>query len=309
MFASAYSTATGAALLVITVVLSTPGPQCGDYESPFENFAWSLAADGDDWPSGHAGPVWGRDERGALIVFRWNKGHERIGSLYTIREDGTDLRLLSPSSGDSALLGGNRIAYDTSPAVSPNGTRVAYATLRHSDELPGFLDIVTVALDGGDRRLITDDIEGNKRAPAWSPDGTRIAFLKDNYLHTMAPDGSDVRSIAEIPAVSEPPAWSPDGTRIAFRGRTAYGEEFALYIVGADGSNLARVADAAPAYLRDGLNNSPERVSGCDHGADPERGAPCSSARSAASSTSTSRSRRGGKRSSSAWTGSSPGLG
>ena len=35
---------------------------------------------------------------------------------------------------------------------------------------------------------------------------------------------------------------------------------------------------------RDGLNNSPERVSGCDHGATGERGAPCSSVRSAASS-------------------------
>ena len=40
---------------------------------------------------------------------------------------------------------------------------------------------------------------------------------------------------------------------------------------------------------REGLNNSPERVSGCDHGASGERGAPCSSVRSAASSTSTRR--------------------
>ena len=197
MFASAYSTAAAAALVVITVVLGTPGlPQCRDYESPWEQV-------GGWWSPGHAGPAWGRDERGALIVFRWNEGSERTGSLYSIREDGTELRLLSPSPGDARALGGKRIAYDASPAISPDGTRVAYATLRHSDEQAGFYDIVTVAPDGGERRLITDDIEGNKRAPAWSPDGTRIAFLKDNYLHTMAPDGSDVRSIAQILAVSE----------------------------------------------------------------------------------------------------------
>ena len=72
------------------------------------------------------------------------------------------------------------------------------------------------------------------------------------------------------------------------------------------GISTRRLPSAGP--IRDGLNNSPERVSGCDHGASGERGAPCSSVRSAASSTSTRRSRRGGRRSSSAWTGLSPGL-
>ena len=227
---------------------------------------WDRTADGSQWPTGHYGPAWGDTADGAVIVFRWNAGpyvppYERDsispwgfpGYLYAINEDGTGLTLLSPSGARGSRLGGERRVFDVSPAVSPDGTRAAYATLRHSEVL-GQFDIVTVSVDRDERQRLTEDIEGSERAPAWSPDGTRIAFLKDNYLHTMAADGSNVRGIvSNTLSRSEPPAWSPDGTRLAFRGADSSvefqfeaqesGEAWALYIVGADGSNLTRVAE------------------------------------------------------------------
>ena len=218
---------------------------------------------------GHHGPVWGRVEGGDVIVFGWDEGRPRFGgSLYSIRPDGTGLALLSPSIGDGRELGcygaplddgqlddgqldDYRVAFDTSPAISPDGGAVAYATLRQSVYPQGF-DIVTVALHSGELRRVTLGREaggggadrGTQYEPAWSPDGARIAFLEDGILHTMAVDGSDARSIAPgIRPVAEPPAWSPDGTRLAFRGWLPYDEFWALYVVDSDGSNLTRAAE------------------------------------------------------------------
>ncbi len=255
MFASASALAVAAAVAAM-IALPVLSPDCGGERTRSQNFAAepvSLANWGSEWNAqhGHYGPAWGYDGDDLVIVFRWSEGRRtRGGSLYTVREDGTNLTLLSPSVGDGNGIGGSRIAYDTSPAVSPDGTRVAYATLRHSVS-EGRLDIVTAALDGTEREQLTRDRE-SQHEPSWSPDGARIAFLWRGALHTMAADGSDVRNLAgELWAVPEPPPWSPDGTRLAFRESVT--ED--LYVVGADGSNLTRVAEGPlgrPAWSPDG---------------------------------------------------------
>ena len=218
-----------------------------------------------DWDrtKGHAGPAWGRTDAGAVIVFGWHEGLPRTGgSLYMIGEDGTGLTLLSESIGDYTWTDSG-IAYDSSPAISPDGTRLLYATKRYPYEL---FHIATTTLEeqervlglfggGREHRRLRPGRE-SQAAPAWSPDGTRIALLLDKNLHTMAADGSDPRSIAPgISGIYEPPAWSPDGTRLAFRGSARSWREVSLYVVDADGSNLTLIADGAegaPAWSPDG---------------------------------------------------------
>ena len=100
-----------------------------------------------------------------------------------------------------------------SPAVSPDGTQVAFSAL-------GDLWLHTI---GGDAERLTDDpwIEAD---PAWSPDGGRLAFASDRdgsldlYVRDLG-TGSD-RRVTEGAAATMP-AWSPDGSRIAFVGSAA----------------------------------------------------------------------------------------
>ena len=209
-------------------------------------------------------PTWSPD--GSVIVFGFN------GGVYTIRPDGTGLRLLA--GGATGVDDIDIFDRATSPSVSPDGTRIAYAAFRHNGWLPWDTDIwgidyrwdiVTSSIDGSDRRRLTrGEHEGvTYFSPVWSPDGTRIAFQSDQGepgtwlgIYTMAADGSDVRRVAHsVEAVGgmppSPPVWSPDGRSLVFRAEIGSdfmakhepgASESALYTVGIDGSNLTRLA-------------------------------------------------------------------
>ncbi|MDP9476105.1 MAG: hypothetical protein M3R38_10555 [Actinomycetota bacterium] len=88
-----------------------------------------------------------------------------------------------------------------SPAWSPDGAKIAF---ERGD------GIYVMEADGSAQKHL-----GAGSAPAWSPDGKRIAFVK-NTIYTMGADGSDERSLMELPSKCYEPAWSPDGAKIAF---------------------------------------------------------------------------------------------
>lgn len=167
------------------------------------------------WEGGkaQATPHWTQD--GSHIVF----GH--AGRIYVVDAKGSDLRSLS---GSFKPVGGfsQTKEIDFSPSVAPDGSRVAYTTLRYAEgELSEHsYEIATQALDGSDRRRLTFN-ESNDISPSWSPDGSRIAFISHRggapRVFTIAPDGSDEHIVAPSVEVShQPPVWSPDGKRLAF---------------------------------------------------------------------------------------------
>jgi dipeptidyl aminopeptidase/acylaminoacyl peptidase len=140
------------------------------------------------------------------------------------------------------------MAYASSPAWSPDGTKLAFASFR-----PGNYDVYVMNADGSGQTRLTAD-PGHEGAPDWSPDGSMIAFFSNREgranIYVMDADGGRQRQLTADPVGATTPAWSPDGTKIAFAGfRDGNGE---IYVIDADGTNETRLtANAALDFAPD----------------------------------------------------------
>ena len=195
-------------------------------------------------------PKWTPD--GNYIVF----GDQSPRHLYLARIDGTKVERIAGGRGEYEIY--------YSPDISPDGSRIVYATARYPGERGRSLEIETADLDGSNRRDREDKrIIG--KSPVWSPDGSRIAFIYPSNGHSvMAADGSEQRTVfgpeyygqhfelgqnitGGYPKSYSPPAWSSDGTKLALAVHFSSvhnpsGDRDswrAIYTVGADGTGLA----------------------------------------------------------------------
>jgi dipeptidyl aminopeptidase/acylaminoacyl peptidase len=116
------------------------------------------------------------------------------------------------------------------PAVSPDGTTVAFVLQRVDDKSNGYRSQVWLAaVDGSSPPLPFTAGEHRDVDPAWSPDGGRLAFIssKDDrgavettlYVAPVRTGGATV-ALARMPDEVGALRWSPDGRQIAFTART-----------------------------------------------------------------------------------------
>jgi Tol biopolymer transport system component len=159
----------------------------------------------------------------------------------------------------------NSRGWDTDPAWSPDGKRIAFWSAR--DDPDGEIhirEIYVMNADGSGVTRLTHNLIWNTD-PAWSPDGKRIVFHHKedtngdgdiNYadtgeIYVMNADGSGQANLTNNPADDSEPSWSPDGKRITFwsyRNGTR-----GIYIMNADGSGQTRLINlgssgGAPAW-------------------------------------------------------------
>lgn len=106
---------------------------------------------------------------------------------------------------------------DTSPALSPDRTQLAFASDRS-----GFWDLYVMDIQSGNVRQITNTPEYDS-APSWSPDGQWLVFetyAGENLevaVTNVAAGTGEIIPLTQNPSSSDhSPVWAPDGRHVAF---------------------------------------------------------------------------------------------
>ena len=133
-----------------------------------------------------------------------------------------------------------RLTFDSgmtvSPAISPDGKLVAYASDRAGD---GKLDIWLQQVAGGDAVRLTR-LPQDENRPAFSPDGSRVVFCShapQGGLYVVSTLGGEPRKIIDG---GHDARFSPDGNGLVYWKRE--GAAQAMFVAGQNGENPRRLA-------------------------------------------------------------------
>jgi dipeptidyl aminopeptidase/acylaminoacyl peptidase len=126
-------------------------------------------------------------------------------AIQTVDADGSHLTTLFDVVG----------AYDSAPAWSPDGTRIAFESDSNADGAnpEGDMEIWVMDADGSPAVQITHNAVRDE-GPAWSPDGTMLAFSSgadDLHLdiNVMTAGGVHLRQLTVYAGRDESPDWQP----------------------------------------------------------------------------------------------------
>jgi len=129
---------------------------------------------------------------------------------------------------------------DITPAISPDGQAVAFASNRN-----GYWDIYLLDLNSGSITRLTDTLE-YEAAPAWSPDSKWLVYeahINENLelkIQSVVA-GEDSLQLTTNPAADFSPAWSPDGRQIVFVSNRSGEDE--IWLADLDKSEEQRFQD------------------------------------------------------------------
>jgi Tol biopolymer transport system component len=151
---------------------------------------------------------------GSEIVYA--DGIRGLPAIYAQSLDGGAPRLILRSTRRVSFPDGHSaLAYVYEPALSPDGTRIAYfdGMYDHSHNL------WVANADGRERRLVLGkevSEVGHVRSLTWAPNGEWLAFVTDKSISLVRPDGTGLRRVASSGFDTPGGQWSPDGSRIAY---------------------------------------------------------------------------------------------
>jgi Tol biopolymer transport system component len=182
------------------------------------------------------------------IVFQSNRipdsSYTAAFQVFTMNSDGSSVgQLTFPDTVRDPLT--NHVKDTTSnfsPAWSPDGTKIAFASSR---DTASHVSHIYVMDPNGTNVIQLTNAAGDDALPAWSPDGTKIAFASDrdgnDEIYVMNANGSGQVNLTNHAGSDLAPVWSPDGTKIAFHSDREI--NYAIWVMNADGSNPVRLTN------------------------------------------------------------------
>ncbi|HEV2829565.1 MAG TPA: Calx-beta domain-containing protein [Pyrinomonadaceae bacterium] len=167
-------------------------------------------------------------------------------SIWTMNTDGSSPTRLTDEKSRTDRLPSFIHIYDSQPAWSPDGTKIAFRSNRDN---AGF--IYTMNADGTNLQRLTNIDAGG---PAWSPDGSKIAFIvgggftfgleqTTSEIYSINPDGSGLTKLTTDTGANRGFSWSPDGRQIAFASTRDPDGRSRIWVMNSDGSNQRRLTD------------------------------------------------------------------
>jgi TolB protein len=180
----------------------------------------------------------------------WSPDGRRIA--FSSARDGTPHIFVMKADGSGTVRVTESSKADQQPSWSGDGKRIVFSREGALFEAP---------VAGGIARRVGRG-PGNAEDPAYSPDGKLIAYdyrvpgFATREIYVMNADGTGLRQVTRLNAVSGIPAWSPDGKLLAFQSNLR-GGRYEVYTIRLDGTGLRQVTHSSidviqPTWLPDG---------------------------------------------------------
>lgn len=152
---------------------------------------------------------------GFLVAVSNRSDHPGTGGIFRIE-----------GRGDYQELHVEETTFRTRPAVSPDGSLIAFAS-----DIRGSYDLFLLPADGGLPFRLTRDDDWDEKDPAWSPDGQEIVFTTNRdgqpALEVIGVHGGAARPLSVAGLDRAGPAWG--------RLRVALSDAARATVLGADG--------------------------------------------------------------------------
>jgi len=166
------------------------------------------------------GPEFGPGLPGGFLVAVSNRSdYPGTGGIFRIE-----------GQGDYRELHVEETTFRTRPAVSPDGSLIAFAS-----DIRGSYDLFLLPADGGLPFRLTRDDDWDEKDPAWSPDGQELVFTTNRNgrpeLEVIGVHGGGSRPLPVTGLERAGPAWG--------RLRIALSDAARVTVVGADGRAYA----------------------------------------------------------------------